>query len=63
MDAGEIIEFEQIAIEDESVQKELAKLELPEGAKIVCDPWIYGRLYLSMLKHEESADVSKAPMV
>ena len=42
MDAGEILEFEQLAIEDEGVRAEIAKLKLPEGTKILCDPWIYG---------------------
>ena len=42
LDAEEILEFEQLSIEDESVQAEIAKLKLPEGTKIVCDPWIYG---------------------
>lgn len=42
MDGEEILEFERLSIEDESVQAELKKLNLPEGAKVVCDPWIYG---------------------
>ena len=42
MDSEEIIAIEQIAIADPSVQKELAKLELPAGSKVVCDTWIYG---------------------
>ena len=42
LDAEEILEFERLSIEDESVQAELAKLKLPEGTKVVCDPWIYG---------------------
>lgn len=42
LDGEEILLFEQIAIEDPKVQKELAKLKLPEGSKVVCDPWIYG---------------------
>jgi primary-amine oxidase len=41
-DGEEIIAIERIALEDEGVQAELAKLKLPEGAKIVIDPWIYG---------------------
>lgn len=41
-DGSEIVEIERIALEDESVQAELKKLKLPEGAKIVVDPWIYG---------------------
>ncbi|PPJ59462.1 hypothetical protein CBER1_02401 [Cercospora berteroae] len=41
-DGEEILALERIALEDEGVQAELAKLQLPEGAKIVVDPWIYG---------------------
>lgn len=42
LDGEEIVAFEKIALEDPSVLKELAKLQLPEGSKVVCDPWIYG---------------------
>lgn len=42
MDAEEILAAEQIAISDERVLAEVAKLKLPEGTKILCDPWIYG---------------------
>lgn len=42
MDAEEILAAEQIAISDERVLAEIAKLKLPEGTKILCDPWIYG---------------------
>ncbi|KXT04105.1 hypothetical protein AC578_4891 [Pseudocercospora eumusae] len=41
-DGEEIFAMERIAIADEGVQAELAKLNLPEGTKIVVDPWIYG---------------------
>lgn len=27
------------------MKAEIAKLELPEGTVIVCDPWIYGMTY------------------
>jgi len=33
---------ERIALEDESVKAELAKLKLPEGTQIIADPWIWG---------------------
>ena len=33
---------EKIALEDEGVKAELAKLGLPEGTGIISDPWIYG---------------------
>lgn len=42
-DAEEIIAIERIALDDEGVKKALAKLELPEGAVVVVDPWIYGK--------------------
>lgn len=41
-DGEEIFAMERIALEDEGVQAELKKLQLPEGAKVVVDPWIYG---------------------
>lgn len=41
-DGPVIMEVERIALEDEGVKAEIAKLELPEGSVIVCDPWIYG---------------------
>ncbi|TID22218.1 TynA Cu2+-containing amine oxidase [Venturia nashicola] len=41
-DGEEIIAIETIALEDERVKAEIAKLELPEGTVVVCDPWIYG---------------------
>lgn len=42
-DGEEILAIERIAIEDAGVQAEIAKLKLPEGSKIVVDPWIYGK--------------------
>lgn len=41
-DGEEIFAMEKIALEDAGVQAEIAKLKLPEGAKVVVDPWIYG---------------------
>ncbi|CAK3900730.1 related to peroxisomal amine oxidase (copper-containing) [Lecanosticta acicola] len=41
-DGEEISAMEKIALEDEGVQAALAELKLPEGAKVVVDPWIYG---------------------
>jgi primary-amine oxidase len=35
---------EKIALEDEGVKAEIAKLKLPEGTVIISDPWIYGML-------------------
>lgn len=45
-DGEEIIAVETIALEDAGVKAEIAKLQLPEGTVVVCDPWIYGGLAL-----------------
>jgi primary-amine oxidase len=42
-DGEEIIAVEQIALKDAGVQAEIAKLQLPEGTVVICDPWIYGK--------------------
>ena len=42
MDAEEILAAEQLAVTDEGVLAEIAKLKLPEGTRILCDPWIFG---------------------
>lgn len=41
-DGTEILLVETAALEDEGVKAEIAKLALPEGAVVICDPWIYG---------------------
>ncbi|KAF2402557.1 hypothetical protein EJ06DRAFT_555173 [Trichodelitschia bisporula] len=41
-DGAEIIAVEKLALEHPDVKAEIAKLQLPEGAVVVCDPWIYG---------------------
>ncbi|EHK97718.1 putative Copper amine oxidase 1 [Glarea lozoyensis 74030] len=41
-DGDEIIAVERIALEDEKVQAEIKKLQLPEGTVVISDPWIYG---------------------
>ena len=41
-DFEEVKLFEKAALKDEAVQEAIAKLQLPEGTVIVCDPWIYG---------------------
>lgn len=41
-DGGEIVAIETIALEDEAVKAEIAKLQLPQGTVVTCDPWIYG---------------------
>ena len=43
-DGEEILLVEKIALEDEAVRAEIAKLRLPEGAVVISDPWIYGML-------------------
>lgn len=42
VDDGEVVLVEKIALADQRVQAEIEKLELPAGAVIVCDPWIWG---------------------
>ena len=41
-DGEEIIAVEKVALGDERVQAEIAKLKLPEGTIVISDPWIYG---------------------
>lgn len=36
---------EKMALEDEGVKAEIAKLQLPKGSVICADPWIYGESY------------------
>ena len=48
-DGEEILLVEKAALEDEGVKAEIAKLQLPEGATIISDPWIYGRTYRLLL--------------
>ena len=40
----EILTVEKIALEDERVKAEIAKLGLPEGTAVISDPWIYGMI-------------------
>ena len=42
-DAEEIMLVEKLALEDEDLKAEIAKLQLPEGTALICDPWIYGQ--------------------
>lgn len=41
-DGEEIFAIERVCLEDQGVQDAIAKLELPQGSKVVIDPWIYG---------------------
>lgn len=41
-DGEEVVMIEKIALEDERVRAEIAKLQLPEGTVVISDPWIYG---------------------
>lgn len=45
-DAEEIMLVEQIALQDDGVKAEIAKLGLPEGTGIISDPWIYGGIFV-----------------
>lgn len=36
------MEVEKIALADEGVKAEIAKLQLPEGTVVISDPWPYG---------------------
>ncbi len=60
-DWEEILTVEKLALEDELVKAEIAKLGLPEGTAIVSDPWIYGTYdqHLGL----PSANMIEAPMV
>ena len=41
-DGEEVVLVEKIALADEKVKAEIAKLQLPEGTVVISDPWIYG---------------------
>ncbi|OCT50369.1 Copper amine oxidase 1 [Cladophialophora carrionii] len=41
-DYDEILQVEKNALEDEKVKEAIKKLQLPEGAAVCADPWIYG---------------------
>jgi primary-amine oxidase len=47
-DGDEILRVEKIALEDERVKAEIAKLQLPEGTVVISDPWIYGKLAMKV---------------
>ncbi|KAI4244876.1 MAG: hypothetical protein L6R40_002782 [Gallowayella cf. fulva] len=65
-DAEEILLVEKIALEDDGVKAEIAKLKLPEGAAVISDPWIYGsdgvndeqRMYQCFLYMRDPSDPS-----
>ncbi|KAH8204600.1 hypothetical protein TruAng_001229 [Truncatella angustata] len=40
IDEDEIVTVEKVALEDPRTKAEIEKLKLPEGAIVVCDPWI-----------------------
>jgi len=40
-DDNEILQVENLTLADARVQEEIRKLELPPGAVVVCDPWIW----------------------
>lgn len=41
-DGEEILAVEKVALEDDGVKAEIAKLQLPPGTVVLTDPWIYG---------------------
>ena len=41
---------EKIALEDEGVKAEIAKLNLPEGTVLISDPWGYGTVTRTLWK-------------
>lgn len=45
-DNAEIALLEKLVLADEGVKAEIAKLDLPKDTVIVCDPWIYGTLFV-----------------
>jgi len=45
LDGEEIVSMEIDALKHPGVQAEIAKLKLPEGSKVIIDPWIYGICY------------------
>lgn len=44
------MKVEAAVLNDEKVKAEIAKLELPKGTVVVCDPWIYGEYDRSLLR-------------
>lgn len=40
-DDDEILEVERLTLADVRVKDEIAKLQLPAGTVVVCDPWIW----------------------
>lgn len=41
VDAGEMKKCEKACLDDPRVQDAIKQLQLPEQAKVVCDPWTY----------------------
>ena len=48
VDGEEIAMVEKIALEDEGVKAEIAKLQLPQGTILISDPWPYGMTYTTL---------------
>ncbi|PSN70859.1 hypothetical protein BS50DRAFT_659666 [Corynespora cassiicola Philippines] len=42
MDPEELVEMEQLCLAHPKVKEEIAKMELPSGMTVACDPWMYG---------------------
>jgi primary-amine oxidase len=39
----EIERMHEVAMRSDLVQREIARLRLPEGSEVVCEPWPYGK--------------------
>ena len=55
-DGEEVLLVEKVALEDEGVQAEIAKLQLPKGTVIISDPWIYGTKVRRYLRNPVDAN-------
>ncbi|KAI9727346.1 MAG: hypothetical protein M1828_006966 [Chrysothrix sp. TS-e1954] len=66
-DGEELLAVEKLAMEDEGVKAQLRKLQLPDDAFVVCEPWIYGsdgvnddeRMYQCYLFLRSSSNMSQ----
>ena len=56
-------EIEKMMLEHEDVKSEIAKLELPGAAVIICDPWTYGLLILQLASLNKVLNILQDQMV
>lgn len=54
--------MEKIALEDERVKAEIAKLNLPQGTVVLSDPWNYGTV-IDASPPLESTELDQGRMV